>query len=245
MYLRYGSYTHALAEARVSINCEAMRNQAGVYYARKERWDIQGRLTGADAAALTTAIAALKAAYEIGGYDLTLLLPDGVTASDHQLLTASCKGGTKIAMPVSFPEGSGAEYSTFRNYSVAVEGEIPLLDGQNPIVEWKETLAFVGTGGPRFVVIETRNGMPQMQQVSQRTPVRVVQSGRAVGYNQWPFPPRPIWPGYEDGPQRSPQLGSPELTGEGTSRGFHNYEISWSYSFISPIPLTGFPHAQP
>lgn len=245
MYLQYGSYTHALGEARVTIMREALKNAAGDYYAQLERWDIDGRLTAADASALSTAITALEAAYASGGYDLKLLLPDGVTASSHQLLTANCEGGTKIAKPVSYPVGAGAEYSTFRTYSLSVEGEIPLAVGQNPIVEWRETLAFTGNGGPRFVVIECRNGPPQVQQVSQQTPARCIQSGRAVGYQQYPFPPSPIWPVYEQRDLRQINLTSPETSGSGAGRTYQNYEISWSYSFLAPVPLSGFPNPQP
>lgn len=245
MYLQYGSYTHALGEARVVITRDPLENAAGDYYGYVERWDIEGLLLADDTTALSTAIAALEAAYAAGGYDLTLLLPDGVTPSQHRLLAASCKGGTKIARPVSYPVGAGAEYTTFRTYSLAIAGEIPLASGQNPIVEWRETLAFVGNGGPRFVVQELRNGPPQIQQVSERTPVRCVQSGRAVGYQHYPFPPQPIWPVFEQREQRQVNLTSPELTGSGASRSFQNYEITWSYSHLAPMPLSGYPHPQP
>lgn len=245
MYLRYGSYTHAIQEARVSITREPLKNDAGDYYGYTERWDIAGRLTAADQSSVSTAIAALEAAYLTGGYDLTLLLPDGVTASAHQLLTANCRGGTKIAKPVSYDNPLPADYSTFRNYSLAIEGEVALSQSQNAIVSWRETLAFTGTGGPRFVVIETRNGPPQMQLVSQRTPCRVVQSGQAVGYRQYPFPPGPIWPGFEQAEQRAISLDAPTTTGSGANRQLQDYPISWSYSFLAPSGLNGLPHAQP
>lgn len=245
MFLRYGSYTHASQEARVSITREPLKNAGGDYYGYKERWDISGRLVGASATDITTALQELEAAYLTGGYDLTLLLPDGSTASNHQLLSANCKGGTKIAQPVSYPEGSGAEYANYRTYTVAIEGEIGINNSQNAITEWRETIAFTGNGGPRIVAIEVRNGAPQMQMVSQRTPVRVIQSGRAVGYRQWPFPPGPIWPGYEQGPDRGSAITSPTTTGSGASRSLQDYEITWSYSFIAPGPLSGLPHPQP
>lgn len=245
MYLQFGSYTHAAYEARVTISREGLQNAAGDYYAYIERWDIEGQLLASDQSTLSTMIAALESAYSSGGYDLKLLLADGVTASQHQLLTANCNGGTKIVRPVSYPVGVGAEYSTFRSYAISVEGEVGLQAGQNPIVEWRETLAFTGNGGPRFVVHECRNGPPIMEQVSQQTPVRVAQSGRAVGYSQYPFPPTPIWPGYEQRDQRQISLGSPELSGNGQNKHFQNYEIMWSYSFLAPVPLSGFPNPQP
>lgn len=245
MYLQYGSYIHAAQEARVSIRREALRREAADPYALLERWEITGRLVADDAAALSVAIANLESAYSFGGSDLKLLLPDGVTPSAHQLLSANCRGGTKIAQPVSYLVGEGAEYSTYRTYSLAIEGEVPIAARQNPIVSWHESLAFSGNGGPRFVVIETRNGSPQMQLVSQRTPVSVAQSGRAVGYSGWPFPPEPIWPQYEQVAQRQISLEAPRTSGSGPARARQEYAIAWSYTFLAPIYLAGFPHSQP
>jgi len=245
MYLRYGSYTHALQEARVTITRHPLRDAAGVLYGYRERWLIEGRMVAADAGAISAALTELESAYSIGDLDLVLLLPDGVTESSHHLMSAACIGGTKIAQPVSYPLGAGAEYSTFRTYSVAIEGDVPLAPSQSPILAWQETLAFSGTGGPRIVAIECRNGPPQMQTVSQRTPVRVVQSGRAVGYRQYPAPPGPIWPALEQADLRRVHLTSPRTSGSGASRDLEHFEIIWSYSFLSPVALAGWPHSQP
>ena len=245
MYLRYGSYTHDAFEARVVITREALRNASDVHYANRERWDISGMLLASDQSGVSTAITNLEAAYATGGYDLELLLPDGVTASSHRLLTANCRGGTRIVQPVSFPDGAGGEYSTFRTYSLSVEGEIPISSSQNAITEWRETIAITGTGGPRFIPIECRNGPVQMQTVSQQTPVRAVQRGQAIGYLQYPFAPGPIWPSYELVTERQIEFEAPQLKGSGTSRSYQDYGISWSYSFVAPGPLNGLPHPQP
>lgn len=244
MFLRYGSYTHALQEARVTIQRQPLSDAAGNLYGYREEWQIDGRLVADNAAAITSALAVLEAAYASGGQDLALLLPDGVTPSSHQLVSADCLGGTRIARPLRYPIGQGAEYSTFRTYSVAIEGDLLLSQAESPLLAHEETLSFSGAGGPRFVVIECRNGPPQMQMVSQRTPCRVVQRGRAIGLRQYPSPPGPIWPSFEQPEERRIQLTSPRARGQGAQRALAHYGISWSYQFLAPAPLAGLPHPQ-
>lgn len=245
MYLRYGSYTHSLQEASVSIDKEALKNEAGDYYAINHVWQIRGRLVADDQSALIAAINALEAAYSSGGYDLELLLPDASTAM-HSLLSASCRGGTKISKPVSYPVGDGgAEGNTIRTYDITVEGEVPLAVGQNPYVSWQETLQFIGDGGPQFVIIPCRNGPPQKQIVSQFTPVQVIQTGSAVGYSAYPLPPGPIWPQHEQRDRRQISLTAPRTTGGGTNRNVTDYGIGWVYTHLAPGYLAGLPNPQP
>jgi len=243
MYLKYGTYQHALQEAAPAIKKQGLVNEAGELYAIKHTWSITGKLMSTDHSTLLTDIASLEAAYTTSGYDLYLLDDDASTVV-ASLTSSNTTGGTKIITPPSFPIADGGELTTYRTYEIVIEGEVPINASRNPFVSWQETIEFTGTGGPRFVIIECINGPPVAQQVAQRTPVRVTQSGSAVGYEQYPSPPGPIWPQWEKQEERRIRPTSPRTTGTGANRSVQNFGIAWSYSFESPSALSGFPHAQ-
>src|SRR5262249_51742549 len=73
------------------------------------------------------------------------------------LISAVCQGGTRVVRGPSFPQGFGGEYSTYRTYSLAVEGDVPLRD-DNIVLAHEESLEFEGTGGPIRVWIPVARG---------------------------------------------------------------------------------------
>jgi len=199
MYLRYGSYTHAQNEPAVQIARRAVFSPRGFRQAIRETWRIVGVLHAADQPGLTLAIADLRSAYSGNGCDLGLYLDDGATPTDHVMASAAALGGTRVTA-LEFPSGTGAEYSTFRSYSIAVEGDFP--DTSNNLLDFSETISFEGTGGPRIVFLDTLEGLPQPQLAQQRTTCRARQAGRAVGMAGYPPVAAPIWPGAELQEQR-------------------------------------------
>ena len=240
MYLRYGGYTHALDEATVAITNDVERDANGLPSRVIIQWSIRGLIQADDQAALLVAIAALEAAYAADGYDIALLLNDASTVA-HQILTASTDGGVKVVRRPSFPVGDGAELSTFRSYEIMVAAEQAFTERLGAILEYQETLTFSG-GGPRFQLLELRNGPPQLQLISQQTPYTATQVGSAIGFNTWPDRPAPYWASpVFDQPGSSGSFGTPKKYGEGTSRRYREYPVSWSYSFISDRPLAGRP----
>lgn len=242
MYLKYGSYTHELQEARFAISRPPVVDNGGNTTGYKERWDISGELRVDDHSQMTAAIQALEAAYASGGSDLILYDFDGVTQTAHKLISANTVGGTKIVQPVHYPKGDGAQYSTFRYYEVSVEAEIRSTSaGTRITLDFAESLVFKG-GGPEVKWITLRNGPPQPQTVSQVTPQYVTQSGSAMGYGSWPSPPGPIFGQNELRDKRVVGYASPQLTGEGANRRYINYETTWTYEFASGTPLSGYPN---
>ena len=235
MYLKYGDYTHGFGETAIAISAEAILDQNGLSFERRERWDVGGELQAASQADLTTAILALQAAYSSHGKDLRLLLADGSTDSAHKLLTAQCVGGTMVRVPPSFPQGTHGQYSTFRSYNLAVEGIVRFGVPQS-LRQWDETIEFQGTGGPRMVVHEIRNGPPIVEIVSQATPIAAVQSGTAVGYDGYPAFPAPIWPDMLDHPNVAKARIEPQPVGTGASRALRNWTIRWLYPYIFAAP---------
>ena len=198
MYLKYGDYQHASGEASVVISKQGMFTDSGIARGVRERWDIQGRLQAADPAALTTALDALAAAYAVQAQDVGFYFDNG-DPSSHLINSSATNGGVRVAVPPSFPEGKGAEYSTFRNYTIALEAE--WLDAGSTLLDWQESLAFRG-GGAQFVFLRPLAGAPVKQLLHDTTTYHVTQSGAAVGFEAYPTPPRPIWPAAEHVDQR-------------------------------------------
>src|SRR5260370_39836537 len=95
MFLRYGPYTHAQNEPAVQIGKRAIFSPRGLRQSVRETWRIVGVLHAASQPALTAAIAGLRSAYSVNGYDLGLYLHDQTTLTDHGMTSADPLGGTE------------------------------------------------------------------------------------------------------------------------------------------------------
>jgi hypothetical protein len=241
MYLKYGTYQHAAGEASVVISKQGIFSEAGLPRGIRERWDIQGRLQAASQAALTAAINALSAAYAVQGLNVGFYFDDGSPTS-HQITSANTNGGVRVVVPPSFPEGKGAEYSTFRTYSLAIEAE--WLDPAATLIGWNERLQFSG-GGPQFAFLQPINGSPLKQLLRQQTPYRATQSGEATGCYSYPTPALPLWPDAEHIHQRALHYDLPKRMGPPGSATYTQYKVTWSYHFESATPLVGLPTSWP
>ena len=200
MFLRYGTYSHVAGECTLSsIEYSALITENLQVYGTVERWTIDGRLQIADQgtaaanqAAMTVAINALKTAYgtnrkDIGFYD------DSGNLTAHSIKSSSATGGVLI-VGFSFPEGGGAEYSTFRTYQIIVEAQFgyQIPGGGQKLTAWSETVTLMG-GGPKVVFLACLTGPPQKQLAHQATTRKATQSGRATAVLQYPTPPSPLW----------------------------------------------------
>lgn len=240
MILAYGSYRHALAEAGLSIRRETQFTANGVPTSIRERWRIDGVLQAESPEAVTRAIHDLQTAYSRQLQDVALYLPDGTTPTAHVILSRDTIGGVRVTQPPSFPQGRGAEYSTFRSYTIELEADLPVSGEANPSLRWEEVLSFSG-GGPRWVYLATLAGPPVRQQVEESTPYRATQSGRAVGLREYPTPAAPIWPSawHQDASTITRRL--PRRIGAGTAATETDFEVTWLYQFESASPLVAQP----
>ena len=239
MILKYRTYSHPVSEASIVISMDPQRNERGVWYATREKWTIDGLLQADTQALLTTAIEDLEAGYGVDGGDLTLFLPDGTTETAHKIKSADTIGGTRVTL-LTYPEGKGAEYSTFRTYRLEVEADMRIGDGPT-LLFWDEVLNFTGNTGPRFGYLDVLNGLPQKQLLHQRTTQKVSQSGRAVGHFGYPLYAAPIWPAAEHLDQRRTTKKLPQRRGSGAAASDVSYEVTWEYAFESNVPLIGNP----
>lgn len=231
MILRYGSYSHADGEISLSISQTPTYTSTGLRKGYVSRWSIRGILHGADAAAVASAIASLEAAYGSDGYDLVLYASDGSTVR-HAMRNNASPSGVRITA-LNYPEGDGAEYTTYRTYTIEAEAEYLGFLGLD---SYSETYDFSG-GGESWVLIETITGPPIRQTVRQQTPYRCQQSGTAVGIGSRPTVPPPVFPAAEHVDQRRISYQTPQYLRNGNTM----YPVTWSYSFESASPLFALP----
>jgi hypothetical protein len=242
--LKYGAYAHGQNEVAVTITKTALKTEGGVYYADEVTWALTAfpGLQATTQAGVTGAINTLQNAYSVDGYDLVLYLDDGATPTSHALYSTQCNGGTRVIQPPHFPEGKGAEYSTYRSYSIVVAGEVPVKVGVNVLTKFHEQITVEGTGGPLNRFIAVAQGAYVQQTVSQQSTFRVVQSGQAESlYAPAPAPPAPIWPDAEHQELRRVTYESPRMR----NGRYYNFGVSWSYTFESNGSLGGQPNQYP
>ena len=240
MILAYGNYRHELAEAGVAIARETVFSPMAVPIATREHWRIDGVLQAETQEALTFAIEELSRAYRLQAQDVVLFLPDGNTPTAHRILSRNTIGGVRVVKPPSFPENKGAEYSTYRSYTIELEAETPVENAGEIMLQWDETLSFTG-GGPRWVYLPVLSGPAIKQLVQQQTTYRVTQSGRAVGYMDYPLPAAPIWLDAWHSDSSSVTRKLPRLSGSGSSAVETEFEVTWNYQFESASPLVAQP----
>ncbi len=240
MYLRYGSYTHPLGESAIFISRDPVETDAQTTYAIRERWDIQGLLANPTGlvADMSAAINALEVAYARGGYDLTLLMPDGITNSQHLIDSSTTIGGTRIVKPLSYPKGGGSEYVTMRHFTVSVEALIP-VSGPTDLMSFHETVTYTG-GGAKYGYLEPLAGMPIKQLLKRNTVFKATQQGSAVGLYTYPIVPFAIWPAHLVHLPNLP-YDTPRRTGFGGAVNYTEFLVEWAYEFESSTPLNGNP----
>lgn len=234
MYHVYGNYQHTANEVNlISFNQATKYSGRGRIESTVKTATLEVTLIASTQSAIKTAIDDLEDAYSVDGLDWALYHDDG-TRSPHSLSSSSSIGGVRV-MRLDWNKSDGAEYATQRTATIVLEAEYA---GGSNLLMFAETLRFSGNGGRRERWIETANGPPQKQTISQRTIARATQSGQAIGLLVEPSPPPPIWPNLEMYDLRDITRTSPQFDG----RVFRNWAIAWSYQFESGQPLYGEPH---
>jgi hypothetical protein len=238
MLLKFGGFSHAVAEVDVSTQAESLFTSGGTPWATRKRWTITGDLLAANSAGIDAAAASLLAAYPAGETgDFSLTLPAGGNAVAVSALSADALGGIKVTRPPSFPGMANSGYVTTLPFSIELEGTFPLASVATALLSFTESLVFEG-GGPLIAHLELVSGLPRAQRVKDSTIYRATQSGQAVGIYTWPTRPGPRWPAsLVRSPRR--ELVSPRRDGDE----YTEFVISWAYEFESADPLFGTPNA--
>ena len=224
MQFRYGNYTHAANEATVTRTIRPVYSPRGAVRFHRNVVTISGQLQAADQASLTTALAALEAAYAVNGQDF-VLLDNTSTATVIGLDSANTHGGVRVTA-FDYPQGDGAVYATHMPYHITLEADVIPATGPG-LRLFRESLEFIGTGGPTRIFLPVLNGPPQEQILRQQSTQRCIQTGEAVSDLGYVSLPAPLFPTLEHVDQRRIRKTGPDVTG-GTLDG---YRIAWTYFF--------------
>ena len=239
--LAWGAFRFLQGEIATDITHPRQFDDANNAWAELRTWQINGRLNNptGSLATMTKRIRAMEAAFALDNQDLILYAPTGERTA-HALLNADCIGGTKVTVAPSYPDSQGAQYVTYRDFTVTVQGLVPIAGDRSPLKSFQESIQFSG-GGPLTHHLEPLVGAPIKQLGKQQTVYRAVQSGSAVGIlarpNLLAIAP-PIWPGQEVRPLRTITPGTPKRQGNT----FIDWPISWQYTFEAATELVGEPN---
>lgn len=251
MIVAYGNYQLDDNSAGWVISSRAKLDSSGTPYAYSEEYKLNIRVevedTGnaqADQAALTAKLQAIQDAFAVPFKDLIVYDNFG-QQTVHKLINSQTLGGVKPLTRLEYPVGMGAEYSTFRNCTITIGADVQQsgLTGNNSVIDWTESLTYIGTGGPRRVWQEFIEELPENQIVAQRTTIKAIQEGAAVGFGDYiPFPAAifPIEVEHED--QRVYRRMTPRMVGGGANR---EYPSMWTYVFEFSNPIFGNPTGRP
>lgn len=240
-YLQYGSYQFAPDSAWFTRHIRPIVGKTGNRNYVNHQWVINGRVSGAN----TAAVDAARVDFEnslLDGYNLTFSL--GTT---QNLISSETVSGTHIKELTWLPgydgvRGSGAEDVFRRTYRLIIDGTFAVTSGNN-IIEWHESVVGIGTGGPRVLPVGSLTGLITPQQTQRYTKCEAIQSGYAVGLTAYPVAATPIWVHgvggvYEYFERRRNWLTTPQQWGVNQNTGFRR---NWSYHVWSGAPLVGSP----
>ncbi len=244
---RYRSFTFPEGRWSISKTLQGNENPAKQELTVTHRVAIDGRLQATSAAGIEAQYALLSAAYAVNGGDFLVFLPTGARSDQLSLLSLDALGGVRVTQKPSLGSLENAQYVTYLPVTITLEAEY--VSGNSPLnalSSFEESLSFEG-GGPVQDWYRPIKGTPSKGIVRQADTYRATQTGKAVGYFDYPRlgttagAPPPIFG--IDALNRNPQvsLGSPEKLGSS----YVNFPVSWTYEFESATPLFGTPNRWP
>lgn len=244
MQFSYRGFLHPANECTVAIKVKNNFDKAGRRIGRTETWNITGLIQAATQLKVDAACAAMEQAYEEDGGDAILYLNAGGPAH-RKLTTADSLTGVRVLEGVDYPDGKGADFSTYRHYAITLEATYYKKKGKFNLLEWQETLSWVGTGGPKFIFLPLLVGIPDKQFTQQHTTVKLTQSGHAIGRYKYPRMAKPLFPGDEHVDQRGHGKETPKRKGPPGRPFLTDYKVDWSYHFESVNPMNANPTPWP
>lgn len=232
MYLYYRGFLFDNNEIEYTRSKDAVRNGNGQVQYIREIWQCKGKRHAASQSALITALGLVENALAYNGGDVGIYLDDATTLTNDFIVSSQTLGGVRITK-FAYPEGTGAEFSTFRTFTFEIEADHPITLGVPFNLTYNEQVTFEGNGGPRIIYLDVLEGPPQGQIVQQQTSFRAVQSGSATASFDYPVENPPIWPDALKGPESS--------VVKRYDLGRSEFGMTWNYVFESADPLIGGP----
>src|ERR1700679_552334 len=130
----------------------------------------------------------------LNSYGDLVLKQDSGSYSGLALVNSTAITGVVIDQGPTFSEAMDSEYVNRRTVEFSGVAEYVIPGTANAVVSWKETLSFTGTCGPVVGWRPNVNGPSVEQQIYPSSTMKLVQSGRAVGHQNYPKAPQPFFP---------------------------------------------------
>lgn len=235
MQLSWGSYLFSANACKIATKIVTRFNKASQRLSTIRSISVDGYLEADGQTAISAAMIALEDALLNPNQDLILYQDDG-SRSGTYLLNSTSISGVRIVEGPDFPDSIGYEYSKGRHFTFTAEGEYAFNDNNQRLTSFTEKLEFSG-GGPEFIVRPAKLGPAQRQQIWQNTPYRVVQTGEAFGYSQYPRDPV-IFFGARLAKSPDIRLIAPNRVGP---NGYEEYGKSWTILYESETILNAKP----
>lgn len=242
MLLTYGEYEHPTKTTTPRVESEPLRTNRGQVWAIRQTVTVSGEVNGDSTSDVADAVESLIAAYATDGLDFVWSFTGGEATPEINLISDNCWGGVRVVRRPSFVAGEGGEYSNYRKFELAVQGDVLISGSSFPVIwEYQNSYSRTGTGGAVHKLVPLKNEPPQKQQVRRFSVVTASQTWRVVGTLQHlpTLIPRPLWPFAEKLDQRVINRDDePQQVLNGTGLGF---ALSGSYQFEHNGPLAGLP----
>lgn len=181
---------------------------------------LSGVLHGTDPSDLTQKLNRYQQEFSNQDRDCALLLANGSPSTFHWRSRDTAHGIQVVEF--NFEKNDGAEYTTYKSYTIKLEAEFP--NSRFQLIEWMETMSCRGTGGRIWRYPPVLEGDPEKQTVRERATCVVVQQGRAIGYKETPPVPAPYFPDDEHEEERDIAL-------DYARNGEKEWPVSWRYVF--------------
>lgn len=243
MYFKYGDHQHPDNEVdTVVMSRRRLVSPRGFMEKEIRTLVIGGELQASTQDAITALVEELEAAYLWDGRDAALYQDDD-DITPHKLLSSDPDNLTgTLVKSLEYPRTDGGEYATARTFRITLEATFDMSEKE--VLEFRETLRFIGDCGPRWQAVETAYYAPYRQTISTNSVQRIYQQGYARGLSGYPaiglsmYWPEPIWPSLEHRHLREQTMIGPDAT-----RKYHlNFGVRWRYVYSASSPQSGQPN---
>jgi hypothetical protein len=243
LVFKYGGYSHPPGEVYPqAIEVRPVVSERGIRWATDVRYQIAGSFCQTLSNPLTPAlvnsrIGGLINAYTHDYQDFGFYLPDGsetmhMIRNDDEFNIS----GNKV-LSRSWLYQTPTEFANTRSFSISLGARY--LESYSSILFFSERIGLRGTGGPSWQYKTRWTGPPIREQVTERTPVIITQTGVVVGTTGVVQAPAPWWPADEMQEHRYIERVSPRLHGHPDFNKRTHFELRYSYLFqMASVPGT-------
>lgn len=229
---KYGGYTHTTNEVNlVEVSKQTKYSPRNKRLSETRTIKLYGDIIADTQAALIAKIVEIENAYANDFGDFSYTLDDG-TVTHHLRNTADCISGVRVVQRPSFPESDGSQLVTGRGFSVTLQATYDAVESD--LVSWEESIEIIGTGGPKFQIVETILA-PIAVYTTINSAQWYIQSGRAVGYLDYPNPPGPVNPAGEMLDRR--RIG--RQSGRNMGNALRFFTRTWHYHMVRDVGTFG------